>query len=81
MMPEAFRSDRSESWNRPFSARTQRTTGLALSAAEREAIAKSGKAKKPAPKPAAAKSAPAATKGPVGPTAKASIPTKSIAKR
>lgn len=67
VMPESFRADRAENWNRPFRARSRAKT-TAVSAAAREAAAKTSKiAKASAAKPAPAKPA--------------SIPTKSVVKR
>jgi CubicO group peptidase (beta-lactamase class C family) len=78
VMPEAFRADRAESWNRPFRARAQRTSGIALSAAEREAIAKNGKAK---PSVTSVTKVPAATATkPPAPTATKSAPVPQTTK-
>jgi len=75
MMPESFRADRAENWNRPFRARARRST-TAMSAAAREAAAKAARAaarKKAAAKPLGAKAAakPPAAKAASKPPSKA----------
>ena len=79
VMPESFRSDRAENWNAPFRARARRTI-TAMSAAAKEAAAKTSKAlarltSKSAPAPAAAKKPVTAAIPSRG------IPTKSVAQR
>ena len=85
-IPDFFRADRAENWNRPFRSRARRAPRLTASAVAREAAAQLA-AKKPKATRAAAP-AKSASKPPaiaLKPAAKAApskpIPTKSVAKR
>jgi hypothetical protein len=84
MMPDSFRSDRAENWNRPFRARGATRSSGPLSAAAREAAVKAAAVKARAARAAArtsgAKPGPTQTR-PIGKPAPRSIPTKSVAKR
>lgn len=79
VMPESFRSDRAESWNKPFRARARSTT-TGMSAAAKEAAAKTSKTLAKASAKAMTGSAPA-KKASTDAAQRKSIPTKSVVKR
>ena len=78
VMPESFRADRAENWNRPFRSRARRST-TAMSAAAREAAAKAAKAA--ARKPTKQATTAAQKPGPAKAAQSKSIPSKTLVKR